>query len=91
MPYVYVMSNASMTLYTGSTTVLRDRVQAHKDGSGASFTSRYHFDRVVFVETFETLPEAVARERQLKRWSRGKKIALIKKMNPAWRDLAGDF
>ncbi len=85
--FVYIMSNSSMTLYTGVTNDIRKRSDAHKDGTGSQFTSRYHFDRLVYYETFESAEGAIAREKQIKGWSRAKKIALIKSMNPEWHDL----
>jgi putative endonuclease len=85
--FVYIMSNNSMTLYTGVTNDLRCRVAAHKAGEGSEFTSRYHFDRVVYFETFELVVYAIAREKQIKGLTRAKKIALIKSVNPAWKDL----
>jgi uncharacterized protein (TIGR02265 family) len=83
---VYILSNHSMTLYTGVTNDLARRVWEHKHGL-CEFTSRYHFDRVVYFETYETAAQAIAREKQIKSWTRTKKIALIKSMNPTWSDL----
>jgi putative endonuclease len=77
-----------MTLYTGVTNDLRRRVRDHLSGEGSSFVARYHFDRLVYFETFELVTEAIAREKQVKGLSRKKKIALIKAMNPAWLNLA---
>src|SRR5215210_5441687 len=85
--YVYILSNRSMTLYTGVTNDLDRRVIEHKAGECA-FTSRYHFDRVVFYESFDLIIDAIAREKQIKGWTRVKKIALIKSMNPTWKDLS---
>ncbi|HEX3109364.1 MAG TPA: GIY-YIG nuclease family protein, partial [Thermoanaerobaculia bacterium] len=51
--FVYIVSNTSMTLYTGVTNHLQRRVRAHKDGEGSEFTSRYHIDRLVYFETFD--------------------------------------
>jgi putative endonuclease len=85
---VYIMSNNSMTLYTGMTSELRNRAAAHKNGEGCEFTTQYHFDRLVYFETYGTASEAIAREKQIKGWTRAKKIALVKTTNPSWRDLA---
>src|SRR5438874_7744376 len=85
--FVYIMSNNSMTLYTGVTNDLRRRSSDHKNGIGSEFTTRYHFDCLVYFETFESILDAIAREKQIKRWTRAKKIALIKTINPQWRDL----
>ena len=81
------MSNRSMTLYTGVTNDLDRRIIEHKAGECA-FTSRYHFDRVVYYESFDLIVDAIAREKQIKGWTRAKKIALIKTLNPKWIDLS---
>jgi putative endonuclease len=86
---VYIMSNASMTLYTGMTNDLIRRVNEHKAGEGCTFTSRYHFDRVVYFENYDLVIDAIAREKAIKGISRAKKIALIKSVNPTWCDLLG--
>lgn len=84
----YIMSNASMTLYTGMTNDLRRRVWDHLNGQGCEFTGRYHFDRLVYFETFDYAEQAIAREKQIKGMNRAKKIALVKTMNPSWEDLS---
>ena len=84
------MSNRSMTLYVGMTNDLRRRVAEHKGGA-AGFTSRYQVRQLVYFETFDYATQAIAREKQLKGWTRAKKIALIKSMNPQWLDLAEDW
>jgi putative endonuclease len=55
------------------------------------FTSKYNVDRLVYMETFGDVRDAIAREKQIKSWRRSKKIALIKSMNPKWRDLSEDW
>ncbi|HYH06076.1 MAG TPA: GIY-YIG nuclease family protein [Thermoanaerobaculia bacterium] len=85
--YVYIVSNNSMTLYTGVTNDLQRRVTQHKNGE-ASFTSRYHFDRLVYFECYELAVDAIAREKAIKGMTRARKIALVKSANPAWRDLS---
>ncbi|MEK6372097.1 MAG: GIY-YIG nuclease family protein [Acidobacteriota bacterium] len=85
--FVYIMSNTSMTLYTGVTNDLSRRSSDHKNGIGSEFTSRYHFDRCVYFEIFESILEAIAREKQIKSLTRAKKIALVKTINPKWHDL----
>jgi len=75
----------------GVTNNLRSRVTAHKSGEGSKFTSRYHFDRLVYFETFDLIIAAIAREKQIKGMTRAKKIALIKTLNPTWRDLSDDL
>ena len=87
---VYVMSNSSMTLYVGVTNDLQKRARAHKCGEGSSFTKRYHFDRLVYYELYANIRPAIEREKQIKVWTRSKKIALIKTMNPEWKDLSDE-
>ena len=89
--HVYIVSNNSMTLYTGVTNDLKVRSRAHKSGEGSQFTSRYHIDRLAYFESFGLIVEAIAREKEIKTWSRKKKIALIQRMNPQWRDLSEDL
>lgn len=86
----YVMSNRSMTLYVGVTNDLPGRAGAHKRGEGSSFTKRYHFDRLVYYELFPNIRPAIEREKEIKGWTREKKIALIKTLNPGWKDLSGE-
>jgi putative endonuclease len=81
------MSNNSMTLYTGVTSNLVGRINQHKGGAGSGLPSRYHFDRVVYVETYDLVLEAIAREKSIKALSRAKKVALVKSLNPTWTDL----
>ena len=85
--YVYILSNASMTLYTGVTNDVQRRRWEHLNGEGTGFTKRYHFDRIVYFEEYELVTDAIEREKQIKGWTRAKKIALIKKVNPTWQDL----
>jgi putative endonuclease len=86
---VYIVSNKSHRLYTGTTTDLISRVREHKERSYPNgFTARYNFDRLVYYETFPTLREAAKRERQIKAWTRAKRVALIQQKNPQWHDLS---
>ena len=82
------MCNDSRTLYVGITGDLERRVQEHRDGVVAGFTRRYRIKRLVYAEEFSSVWEALAREKQVKKWRRSKKIALIGAMNPEWEDLA---
>lgn len=84
--FVYIVSNASMRLYVGVTNDLLRRAAEHKAGEGCEFTSRYHFDRVVYFETYELVVDPIAREKTIKGLARAKKLALIKSVNPAWVD-----
>lgn len=86
--YVYILASRSRNLYTGVTNNLYRRVLEHKCQMLAAFTSRYRICRLVHVETFRYVRDAIAREKQIKGWSRAKKLALIEKDNPGWYDLA---
>jgi putative endonuclease len=86
--YVYMMSSQSRTLYVGVTDNIIRRVAEHKSGEIEGFTRRYHIDRLVYVESFASVTDAIAREKQIKRWRRAKKLALIGRENPNWRDLS---
>ncbi len=76
------------TLYIGVTSDLIRRVQEHihKEHKG-SFTAQYNLNKLVYYETFLYIEEAIARETQIKKWSRSKKEALINSLNPSWKDL----
>jgi putative endonuclease len=86
--HVYIMASRSLTLYTGVTGDVCHRALQHKAGEIEGFTKRYHINRLVYYETFKYVNNALAREKQVKAWTRAKRIALIKTMNPAWQDLA---
>jgi len=87
---VYIMSSLSQTLYTGVTNDLERRALEHKAGARVSFTARYKVNRLVYLEEFGEISEAIAREKQIKGWSRAKKIELIESVNPGWKDLSAD-
>ncbi|HVR38768.1 MAG TPA: GIY-YIG nuclease family protein [Thermoanaerobaculia bacterium] len=85
---VYILSNNAHTLYVGSTNDLLRRLSEHKNRAHPeSFTARYTFDRLVYYEFAGGESEARAREMQIKRWRRAKKIFLIERMNSNWHDL----
>jgi putative endonuclease len=86
--YVYTMASRSLTLYTGVTGDIYHRALQHKAGEIEGFTKKYHINRLVYYETFKYVNNALAREKQVKAWTRAKRLALIKTMNPAWQDLA---
>lgn len=89
--FVYIMASMRRTLYMGITSDLERRVYEHRHGLTPGFTSQYHVGRLVHVEDFANVDDAIAREKQLKRWSRAKKIALIERENPEWRDLSAGW
>jgi putative endonuclease len=86
--YVYILTNRpSGTLYTGVTNQIERRVYEHRCGVGSAFTSKYRLTRLVYVESCGDVYEAIAREKQIKGWTRAKKIALIESVNPRWEEL----
>jgi len=89
--HVYIMSNRSRTLYIGVPNDLARRVYQHKEGKGSGFTARYNLDLLIYCETCQDIRDAIAREKQLKGWTRAKKIALIETLNPEWADLSTHF
>src|SRR5215216_3835557 len=86
--FVYIMASISRVLYVGVTNDLRRRVEEHKGGGVESFTRRYNVNRLVHFETTSDMRAALEREKELKRWRRSKKIALIEAENPGWWDLS---
>ena len=89
---VYFLACTSNRLYVGVTTNLERRLQQHRTGTFPnSFTNRYNINRLVHLEHFTLATSAIAREKQLKRWSRQKKLALIGSTNPTWQDLSADW
>ena len=85
---VYIMSNRSKTLYVGVSSELETRVWKHKNGKYKGFTSKYKCDRLVYFEDWGSPTAAISREKQIKGWTRIKKIALIVSKNPEWKDLS---
>ncbi len=89
--YVYIMTNRSKTLYTGVTNNLERRVFEHKYKLIPGFTKKYNITRLVYFEEGTDIDSAIMREKQIKGWLRKKKIDLIEKENPEWKDLAEDW
>jgi putative endonuclease len=89
---VYIMTNKHHTVfYTGVTSNLVARVHQHKTKHyPRSFTARYNADVLVYYEAHPSIMEAITREKQLKKYSRKKKVELIERMNPEWRDWYAD-
>ena len=86
--FVYVLASKPYgTLYIGVTSNLPARIYAHREGQGSAFAKRYNVKRLVLVEEYQTIAEAIQRETSLKRWKRDWKIELIEKSNPDWCDL----
>lgn len=91
-PCVYIMTNKNNgVLYTGVTSNIFKRVAEHKSKAVDGFTSKYNITKLVYYEEHETMPEAIAREKQIKGGSRKKKLDLINSKNPEWKDLYDEF
>jgi putative endonuclease len=87
-PAVYIMaSQRNGTIYTGVTSNLQARNFIHKSGEVDGFSARHGCKLLVWYEMHETMEYAILREKQIKAGSRKKKLALIEKDNPEWRDL----
>ena len=87
--FVYILTNANRhtVLYIGVTNSLERRANEHSLGLGSAFARQYNAHKLIYFETFPDPESAIAREKQLKGWSRAKKEALIAQANPQWRDL----
>jgi putative endonuclease len=85
--WVYILSSHTRRLYVGVTSDLHGRIGEHKNSVYPGFTKIYKINQLVYHEFFHDIESAIAREKQLKGWTRAKKIALIEKMNPVWEDL----
>ena len=89
---VYIMTcNTRTTLYVGVTGDLLARIHQHREQAVEGFTSRYHVIHLVFYELFGEARFAIERETQLKKWRREKKVWLIERMNPQWKDLTAEL
>jgi len=87
--FVYIMTNKGRSvLYTGVTNSLLRRISQHRRGEIPGFTHRYNVNRLLYYEQFNHAKDAIAREKQIKGWSRSKKNELIYSKNPKWTDLA---
>src|SRR5690242_11540948 len=75
--WTYIVSSRSGTLYIGVTNYIQRRIREHKSGAFEGFGSKYHCNRLVYYEKYDDIRNAIDREKQLKRWVRLKKIALI--------------
>ena len=89
--FVYIMASQSGTLYIGMTNDLQRRVYQHKHKLLEGFTKRYDVTRLVHYEIFNSVNDAIAREKQIKKWRRDKKLDLIVSTNPKWCDLSEDW
>jgi putative endonuclease len=90
--YVYLLTNWNNKLiYVGMTNDLQRRLYEHKHKSVPGFTSRYNVNKLVYFEHTTDVLEAIAREKEIKRWRREKKNRLVESMNPEWKDLSAEW
>jgi len=90
---VYAMTNKTRTtIYLGVTNNLPERVLQHKEKANPkSFTAKYNLNRLVWYEYFDDISKAIIREKEIKGWTREKKVSLIRSMNPDLKDLSDDL
>ena len=87
--YVYILTTThNKTLYIGVTNDLRRRTAEHQNEATDGFTKKYNVHKLIYFEAYSDPQIAIKREKQLKRWNRQKKIALIESQNPDWKDLS---
>jgi putative endonuclease len=89
--YTCTVASRTHVLYIGVTGNIERRLSQHKEKAFEGFTADYNCNSLVYYELYKSPSRAIAREKQLKVWSRSKKLALIKNMNPAWVDLSGEW
>ena len=92
--YVYILTNPrKTTLYVGFTNNLTQRLVQHEENKGnpVTFAGRYFCHKLVYYEVHQYVNNAIAREKEIKKWSRKKKEDLINGMNPEWLSLNGQF
>ena len=89
--YTYIMASRSHNFYVGVTNRIERRVRQHKQHELEGFTDRYNIERLVWYQVFADVRDAIAREKQIKRWRREKKIRLIESVNPTWQDLSKEW
>jgi putative endonuclease len=86
--FVYILTNKyNKVLYVGVTNNLIRRVYEHKNKLISGFTSKYNVNKLVYYESFQSVFDAIKREKEIKGWKREKKVALINSFNPEWKDL----
>jgi putative endonuclease len=89
--FVYITANASKRLYTGMTNSIRRRVREHKLKLTPGFAAQYNMTRLVYFESFEDVWNAIEREKQIKAWTRAKRLTLVESTNPRWDDFSREW
>ena len=86
--YVYILTNAThSTLYIGVTKDIYRRTSEHYEKVVDGFAEKYNINKLIYVEEYNSINDAIQREKQLKGWTRKKKESLINLLNPNWKDL----
>jgi len=86
--FTYIIASRSRTLYVGVTGDLRRCIFQHRQKTHRGFTGRYNCNRLVWFESFTEVSAAIQREKEIKGWTRAKKIALVEPANQTWEDLS---
>jgi putative endonuclease len=86
--HVYILGSTTGTLYTGVTSKFDQRLFEHKNGIKSAFASKHKCNHLLLHEHYVNTRSAIAREKELKGWTRSKKLTLISKTNPEFKDLA---
>ena len=87
MYYVYIITNKSnSTLYTGLTNDITRRMYEHKSEMIDGFSKKYHLHKLIYIEEYHEIDQAIRREKQIKSWKREKKLELIQKLNPTFSE-----
>ena len=89
--YIYILTNASGTLYIGVTSDLIKRIWEHKHKVVKGFTEKYNIETLIYYEEYADPENAILREKQLKGWLKKKKLALIRKVNPEFKEVVLDM
>ena len=86
--WVYILANRKNgALYTGVTSDIAARMVQHRAGNGSAFCRQHGITRLVYLESYDDIEDAIAREKAIKKWRRAWKIEAIERANPDWRDL----
>jgi putative endonuclease len=89
--YVYIIGGKSETLYTGITNNLERRMLEHKRKLKKGYSSKFGLNKLLYFDTFAHALDAIEAEKKVKGWTRAKKLALIRTINPTFEDLSKDW
>jgi putative endonuclease len=89
--HLYILSNVSRMLYVGVTGDLNRRLFEHKNKLVPGYSRNYNLHKLVYIEAYGNVNDAIYREKEIKGWLRSKKADLIKSTNPRWNDLAANY